>query len=148
MPLQAHVCPQDPVQKIARTAYDEQYRRAYARQHSKRGKQMKKLRQSTVEPVFGSLVQHYGLRKFNVLGKSGAHKVILLAAAAFNLRKYMKFKPTKSKSMVMALEEEQQQQAFQAVLLRLQRSSSIETKKGRVERSFWELNARKGSSEK
>jgi hypothetical protein len=34
---------------------------------------------------------------------------MLLAAAAFNLRKYMKFKPTKSISMVMALEEEQQQ---------------------------------------
>jgi transposase len=108
-PSKSTCAPRTRCRKITRTAYDEQYQRAYARQHSKRGKQMKKLRQSTVEPVFGSLVQHYGLRKINVLGKSGAHKVMLLAAAAFNLRKYMKFKPTKSISMVMALEEEQQQ---------------------------------------
>jgi hypothetical protein len=51
---------------------------------------MKKLRQSTVEPVFGSLIQYYGLSKINVLSKAGAHKVILLAAIAFNLKKYLK----------------------------------------------------------
>ncbi|MFT2008714.1 hypothetical protein ACMA1I_08570 [Pontibacter sp. 13R65] len=57
----------------------------------------------------GSLVQYYGLHKINVLGISGAHKVMLMAAAAFILRKYMKFKPTKSVSMVKAMEVEQQQ---------------------------------------
>lgn len=51
---------------------------------------MKKLRQSTVEPVFGSLTQYYGLRKIGVLGKAGAHKVMLMAAIAFNLKKYLK----------------------------------------------------------
>ena len=51
---------------------------------------MKKLRQSTVEPVFGSLTQYYGLRKISVLGKAGAHKVMLMAAIAFNLKKYLK----------------------------------------------------------
>ena len=70
--------------------YDEQYLRAYARQHSERGKRMKNLRQSTVEPVFGSLTQFHGLRKIGVLGKAGAHKVMLMAAIAFNLKKYLK----------------------------------------------------------
>ena len=70
--------------------YDEPYLRAYARQHSERGRQMKKLRQSKVEPVFGSLTQFYGLRKIGVLGKAGAHKVMLMAAIAFNLKKYLK----------------------------------------------------------
>ena len=51
---------------------------------------MKLLRQSTVEPVFGSLTQFYGLRKIGVLGKAGAHKVMLMAAIAFNLKKYLK----------------------------------------------------------
>ena len=51
---------------------------------------MKKLRQSTVEPVFGSLTQYYSLRKIGVLGKAGAHKVMLMAAIAFNLKKYLK----------------------------------------------------------
>ena len=67
---------------------------------------MKKLRQSTIEPVFGSLVQHYGLHKINVLGKSGAHKVMLLAAVAFNLKKYMKCKPARAISMAQVLEKE------------------------------------------
>lgn len=51
---------------------------------------MKKLRQSTVEPVFGSLTQYYGLNKIGVLGKAGAHKVMLLVAIAFNIKKYLK----------------------------------------------------------
>jgi trans-2-enoyl-CoA reductase len=51
---------------------------------------MKRLRQSTVEPVFGSLTHYYGLRKIGVLGKAGAHKVMLMAAIAFNLKKHLK----------------------------------------------------------
>lgn len=43
-----------------------------------------------VEPVSGSLTQFYGLRKKGVLGKVGAHKVILMATIAFNLKKYLK----------------------------------------------------------
>jgi transposase len=76
--------------RIVRTAYDPEYQRAYARQQSRRGKRMKQLRQSTVEPVFGSLIQYYGLNKINVLGKEGAHKNMLIAAIAFNIKKYLK----------------------------------------------------------
>ncbi|MFN8343490.1 MAG: transposase [Spirosomataceae bacterium] len=61
------------------------------RQQSLRGERMKRIRQRTVEPVLGSLVEYYGLRKVNVRGKTGAHKVMLMAAGAFNLKKYMKF---------------------------------------------------------
>ena len=45
----------------------------------------------TVEPVFGSLTNYYGLRKINVKGKSGAHNCILMAAIAYNIKKLMKF---------------------------------------------------------
>ncbi len=89
-PMKSQCAPKTKSKKIARTAYDEQYLRAYGRQHSEMGKRMKKLRQSTVEPVFGSLTQFYGLRKIGVLGKAGAHKVMLMAAIAFNLKKYLK----------------------------------------------------------
>jgi transposase len=89
-PIKSQCVPNTKCKKITRTIYDEQYLRAYARQHSERGKQMKKLRQSKVEPVFGSLTQFYGLRKIGVLGKAGAHKVMLMAAIAFNLKKYLK----------------------------------------------------------
>ncbi len=89
-PMKPQCVPNTKCKKIIRTIYDEQYLRAYARQHSEKGKRMKKLRQSTVEPVFGSLTQFYGLRKIGVLGKAGAHKVMLMAAIAFNLKKYLK----------------------------------------------------------
>ncbi|MCP4977352.1 MAG: hypothetical protein GY931_14450 [Maribacter sp.] len=88
--MKSKCVPNTKCKKITRTIYDEQYLRAYARQHSERGKRMKNLRQSTVEPVFGSLTQFYGLRKIGVLGKAGAHKVMLMAAVAFNLKKYLK----------------------------------------------------------
>lgn len=56
---------------------------------------MKGLRQGTVEPVFGSLTQYYGLNKIPVLGIVGAHKTMLTAAVAFNIKKYMKCHPNK-----------------------------------------------------
>ena len=78
--LKANCCPNTGSRRIVRTAYDPEYQRSYIRQESKRGKHMKRLRQSTVEPVFGSLIQYYGLNKINVLGKEGAHKNMLMAA--------------------------------------------------------------------
>jgi transposase len=89
-PMKSTCVPNKTWRQIIRTIYDEQYLRAFSRQHSKRGRQMKKLRQSTVEPVFGSLTHYYGLRKIGVLGKAGAHKIMLMAAIAFNLKKYLK----------------------------------------------------------
>ncbi|WP_204664244.1 hypothetical protein [Dyadobacter sandarakinus] len=43
-----------------------------------------------MEPIFGSLVHHYGLNKINVLGKAAAHKVMLMSAICINLKKYLK----------------------------------------------------------
>ncbi len=44
----------------------------------------------TVEAVFGSLQQYYGLRWMNLRGKDNANKVMLMSTAAFNLKKWMK----------------------------------------------------------
>ena len=101
--LKAACCPNTGPRRIVRTAYDPEYQRAHARQQSRRGKRMKRLRQSTVEPVFGSLVQYYGLNKINVLGKEGAHKNMLMAAIAFNVKKYLK--TTKRKVGISAAQE-------------------------------------------
>jgi len=57
---------------------------------SKKGKALYGLRMHTVEPVFGSLQQYYGLRWMNVRGKNNANKVMLMSAAAFNLKKWVK----------------------------------------------------------
>jgi hypothetical protein len=58
---------------------------------SKQGRTMKSKRQSTVEPVFGTLTQFMGLRKVNTKGIRQAQKVMLLSAVAYNVKKYLKF---------------------------------------------------------
>jgi radical SAM protein with 4Fe4S-binding SPASM domain len=80
-----------PEKRITITIYNEEYQRAIARLKTAKGIYMKKKRQSTVEPVFGSLTSFYGLRKINTLGISQANKVMLLAATAYNLKKMLKF---------------------------------------------------------
>jgi hypothetical protein len=64
---------------------------------------MKGKRQSTVEPVFGTLTQFMGLRKINTTGIQQANKVMHLSAMAYNLKKYLKFisKTVKSDAKAM-----------------------------------------------
>lgn len=105
-PLKPTCVPKSQCRQIIRTAYDPFYRRALERQQSRRGKRMKRLRSATIEPALGSLVDYYGLRKINVRGKAGAHKVMLMAAVAFNLKKYMKFTTKSTISQAIALKVE------------------------------------------
>ena len=64
---------------------------------------MRRVRQSTVEPVFGHLIHHYGLRRMNVRGHAGAHKTMLLTAVAYNLKKLLKYRPERQGSLAVAL---------------------------------------------
>lgn len=68
------------------------------RVESPKGKRMKSLRSSTVEPVFGSLINHTGLNRINSKGLTQANKCMLMAAVAYNLKKLLKymFKPAKA----------------------------------------------------
>jgi hypothetical protein len=68
---------------------------------------MRRLRQRTVEPVFGSLLQHYGMRRVNTRGRSSAHKTMLLTAIAFNLKKLLKHRPQKTLRLAIALPKPQ-----------------------------------------
>lgn len=77
--------------RITVTYFREEYERAISRVNSKTGKYMKSKRQSTVEPVFGSLTQFFGMRKVNTIGLKQANKVMMMAAMAYNLKKYLKF---------------------------------------------------------
>lgn len=52
---------------------------------------MKLLRSSTVEPVFGSLINYTGLRRLNTKGLEQANKCMLMAATAYNLKKLLKY---------------------------------------------------------
>jgi transposase len=102
-PLKSSCAPNVKKRQLIRTAYDAHYRRALARQQSRPGCHMRGLRQRTVEPVFGSLLQHYGLRRVNTKGRSSAHKMMLLTALAFNLKKLLKHQPKQTLRSAIAL---------------------------------------------
>jgi transposase len=100
--------PAAPQQKFVRSAFDAAYRRAWHRQHSRAGQQMRRVRQRTVEPVFGSLLHHYGLRRVGTKGRTAAHKAMLLSAIAYNLKKLLKYQSKQLASVAMALYPAQQ----------------------------------------
>jgi transposase len=75
------------------TIYMDQYERTLKRVKCSFGRRMKHLRQSTVEPVFGSLINFYAMNKVSARGIDSAHKSMLMAAIAYNLKKYMKYNP-------------------------------------------------------
>jgi len=77
--------------KIGITVYVDEYERNNKRVRSKYGRYMKGKRQSTVEPVFGTLTQFMGLRKINTTGIAQANKVMHMSACAYNLKKLLKF---------------------------------------------------------
>lgn len=111
--------------RIRVTYYREEYERAIKRIKSKRGKRMKGIRQSTVEPVFGTLTQFMGLRKINTRGISNANKVMLLAGAAYNLKKLLKY-TTKTAESLAQEQRNRGERIFS--LVRLILSSMIERK--------------------
>jgi len=85
--------------RVAVTVYKEYYERNNKRVRSKYGRRMKGKRQSTVEPVFGTLTQFMGLRKINTIGIIQANKVMHLSATAYNLKKLLKFVNKNTKTM-------------------------------------------------
>ena len=85
------------------TYYRAEYERNIERVNSNEGRYMKGKRQSTVEPVFGTLTQFMGLRKINTIGLEQANKVMHLSAIAYILKKYLKFVKKRSKSGAVML---------------------------------------------
>jgi Transposase DDE domain len=53
-----------------------------------------KLRQSTVEPVLGTLINFLSMKRVNTRGIKLANKCMLIAAIAYNIKKMLKFKST------------------------------------------------------
>lgn len=84
--------------KFSVTYFREEYERNIKRVNSPQGRYMKGKRQSTVEPVFGTLTQFMGMRKINTIGLKQANKVMHLSAIAYNLKKYLKFEQKRSNS--------------------------------------------------
>lgn len=84
--------------KFSVTYYRDQYERNNQRVNNPQGRYMKGKRQSTIEPVFGTLTQFMGLRKVNTIGLKQVNKCMHLSAMAYNLKKYLKFTQKRIKS--------------------------------------------------
>ena len=113
--------------KFSVTYFRAEYERNIARVKSKQGKYMKRKRQSTVEPVFGTLKEYLGLRKINTIGIKQANKQMQLAAIAYNLKKYLKFTQKRVKSAVKSQKEEtflkNLQKSFKRLFLSYEKST-------------------------
>jgi transposase len=96
--------------RIRITYYREEYERAIERVTSRTGKIMKKLRQSTVEPVFGTLINYMGMSKISARGIEQANKVMLMAGTAYNLQKLMRYIQKTRKTAVIRIRESVQQE--------------------------------------
>ena len=100
-PLRETCCKKMKYKQIEHTADKAHYDRAYQLINPRRGKRMRRLRQSTVEPVWGTLLYFRGLKKVYTKGNDLANKQVLLASTAYNLKKYMAFKGIKSAASVV-----------------------------------------------
>lgn len=89
--------------KLADTVDKPLYDRMHLRTQTARGREMRKLRQSTVEPVIGTLVCYGGMRKVNTIGIVQANKGMLMAAVAYNLKKLLKWKTKKVEVYLKAM---------------------------------------------
>src|SRR5690606_37020315 len=50
-----------------------------------------KRRSSTVEPVLGTLINFFNLKRINSRGMAQAKKHVLMSSLSYNLKKYMRF---------------------------------------------------------
>jgi transposase len=87
--------------KIDITYYRQEYERAIERLDSRRARWLKKKRSSTVEPVFGTLINYMGLSKINTRGILSADKKMLMGACAYNLKKWLNFCSNRRKTAAL-----------------------------------------------
>ena len=65
----------------------------HERMQTKKAKILMKKRQSTIEPVIGTLVNYQGMKKVNTKGLHQANKCMTLSAIAYNIKKLLRYKP-------------------------------------------------------
>jgi transposase len=100
-PLRSSCIGKSPEKKIVDTFDKPYYDKMHERLKTPYAKKMKKLRQSTVEPVLGTLINFLAMKRVNTRGINLANKCMLMAAIAYNLKKMMKFKTPKAISKAL-----------------------------------------------
>lgn len=98
--------------KIQHSIYKAELERAKARQQTVKAKVMKRKRSSTVEPVWGTLINFTGMKRLNARGLKAANKMLLLAATVYNLKKWLRFTATKTIIKAMAMVKTKNRDVF------------------------------------
>ena len=78
---------------VSKDIYDQMHQRM----QTSKGRTMRRLRSSTVEPVLGTLINVMGMKQVNTKGIKLANKCMLLAAVAYNLKKLINGVPVKAR---------------------------------------------------
>ncbi|WP_276505090.1 IS1182 family transposase, partial [Terrimonas pollutisoli] len=107
-PLRSQCIGKSAIKKITVTMDKTLYDQMQARMETHKGKRMMKLRQSTVEPVLGTLINFLGMKRVNTIGIKQAGKCMLMAALAYNLKKLLKFRAPKAEIMIKKMGKWQQ----------------------------------------
>ena len=107
-PLRSQCIGKSLIKKITIAIDKPLYDKMQARMETPKGKRMMKVRQSTVEPVLGTLINFLGMKRVNTIGIKQAGKCMLMAALAYNLKKLLKFHAPKSAIMIKAMGKRQQ----------------------------------------
>jgi hypothetical protein len=90
-PLRKTCIGKSDFKKIEDTVDKALYDEMHLRLQTPKARRMKKLRQSTVEPVIGTLINFLGMRRVNTRGLQLANKCMLIAATCYNLKRLLKW---------------------------------------------------------
>ena len=104
-PLRSVCIGKSATKKITVTMDKPLYDQMQVRMETIKGKRMMKLRQSTVEPVLGTLINFLGMKRANTIGIDQAGKGMLMAALAYNLKKLLKFCVRKVQTAIKTMQK-------------------------------------------
>jgi transposase len=90
---------------ITETVDRPYYATMHLRMQSRKAKRLMKERQSTVEPVIGTLVNYLGMKRVNTKGLLNANKCLTMAAVAYNLKKLLKYRANNVITNMQALKQ-------------------------------------------
>ena len=94
-PLRSECIGKSDVKSISDTIDKPLFDKMHYKLQSAYAKRIKKKRSSTVEPVLGTLINFLNMKRVNTRGIRQANKHVLMAALAYNLKKYLNFKDRK-----------------------------------------------------
>lgn len=116
-PLRATCIGKSFEKSIRQTADKPYYDQMHERLKTPYARKMKKLRQSTVEPVLGTLINFLSMRRVNTRGLAQAAKCMTMAAIAYNIKKMMKFTMQRPTAAAQAIGRGTQEVRYLAFLM-------------------------------